>query len=88
MLAVCVGDLSDGDEREQIEEVVDDLESPFPHYVVNPDDAEAFFKAFGERYGGTLPATVWLDGKGTPLGFTRNGWTDESLRKIIVPLLK
>jgi thiol-disulfide isomerase/thioredoxin len=88
IIAVCVGDKGDEDEREQMQEVLDDLKSPFQHFLVKPDDASAFFKAFGQEYGDMLPATVLLDSKGAPVDFTRNGWTDDSLSKIILPKLK
>jgi len=88
IIAVCVGDKDDEDEREQMQEVLEDLKSPFQHFLVKPDDAPAFFKAFGQEYGETLPATVLLDSKGASVDFTRNAWTDDSLSKVILPKLK
>jgi len=88
MIALCVGDKTDEDEAEQIADKILELKSPFHHYVLPDDSAEAFFKAFGKSYGGTLPATLVLDSKGEVLVFTRNGWTDKSLNEIIVPKLK
>ena len=88
IIALCVGDKTDEDEAEQIADKVLELKSPFHHYVLSDDSAEAFFKAFGEGYGGTLPATLVLNSQGEVVVFTRNGWTDKSLNEIIVPKLK
>jgi thiol-disulfide isomerase/thioredoxin len=88
IIALCVGDKSDDDEAEAMADKIADLKSPFHHYILPEDGSEAFFKSFGERYGGTLPATIVLDQKGEVALFTRNGWTDKSLAEIIVPKLK
>jgi thiol-disulfide isomerase/thioredoxin len=88
IIALCVGDKSDDDEAEAMADKIADLKSPFHHYILPDDGAEAFFKSFGESYGGTLPATIVLNQKGVMVEFTRNGWTDKSLAEIIVPKLK
>ena len=88
IIGLCVGDKSDEDEAEQIADKILEMKSPFHHFILPENSSEAFFKAFGKSYGGTLPATLVLDSKGEVVVFTRNGWTDESLNKIIVPKLK
>lgn len=88
IIGMCVGDTSDEDDADKMAEKIAELKSPFHHYVLEDSKAETFFKAFGEEYGGTLPATIVLDAKGEVVLFTRNGWTDDSLNKLIVPKLK
>mgnify|MGYP003343885335 CR=1 FL=1 len=88
IIGLCVGDKTDEDEADTMAEKIEELKSPFHHFILDEAGAESFFKAFGESYKGILPATLVLDSQGEVVLFTRNGWTDESLNTLIVPKLK
>ena len=86
IIAVSVDDPSDLEE--EIQNVLDKIKVPFRVMLLKPETEEVFFKAFGEKYGGKLPATAVFDASGKKLLFTRKGWTKASLAARIEPLLK
>ncbi len=85
IIALSVDDPSDVVE---IESVLEKIKVPFRVMLLKPETEDVFFKAFGEVYGGKLPATVVFNASGKKLFFTRKGWTKASLAARIEPLLK
>ena len=86
IIALSVDDPSEM--SEEIQSVLDKIKVPFPVMLLKPETEDTFFGAFGEKYGGKLPATAIFDASGKKLYFTREGWTDKSLAEHVVPLLK